>query len=321
MHLLNGLLSLLVPLRLSVVADAAGGGAGTALDSGGGGGGAGAGGGSAGGGGAAASVPSADFRTFVNPDGTIANPEGFFGKDAVHLSKRFTSPQALAKSYVSLERQLSNSRKVAVPGENSTPEEWDAFFAAAGRPGKPEEYELKAPDGLPEGVWSDDEAKEFATMAHKLGLSKKAANALVSWQAERLGKAYASQQEQAQATKDQAIATLKKDWGAAYEEQLKLAKAAAVAFGGEEILSHPLANDPAFIKAMAKAGAAISEGKLAGGRQTGLQVDTPDTIKAKIGEIQGNKSHPYWLPNHPNHMAAVEEMQRLYSKLYPDPKG
>ena len=87
-------------------------------------------------------------------------------------------------------------------------------------------------------------------------------------------------------------------------------------FGGEELLSHPLANDPAFIKAMAKAGAAISESKLAGGRQQGLQVDTPEIIKAKIGEIQANKQHPYWVATHPNHQAAVEEMARLYQKLH-----
>lgn len=316
MKLLHVLLSFLFPVRLSVVADGSGGGAGTALDSGSSGGGAGAGGGQAAGGAAGAAMASADFRTYVNPDGTIANPEGFFGKDAVHLSKRFTSPHALAKSYVSLERQLSNGNKVAVPGENATPEEWDAFFSKIGRPEKPEGYELKAPEGIPEGVWSDAEAKEFASMAHKLGLSKKAANALVAWQAERLGKAFSSQQEQAQTQRNEAIATLKKEWGAAYDEQLNLAKRAAVTFGGEEILQHPLANDPAFIKAMAKAGAAISEGKLAGGRQGGLQVDTPEIIKAKIGEIRADKSHPYNVATHPNHDMAVKEMARLYEKLH-----
>ena len=215
MKLFHVFLSFLFPVRLSVVADGGGGAASTALGSAGDSGGAGAGAGQAGGQGGGQSLSSADFRTYVNPDGTIANPEGFFGKDAVHLSKRFTSPHALAKSYVSLERQLSNGNKVAVPGDNATPEEWDAFFAKTGRPEKPEGYELKAPEGIPEGVWSDEEAKEFATMAHKLGLSKKAANALVSWQAERLGKAYASQQEQAETQRNGAIAALKKEWGAA----------------------------------------------------------------------------------------------------------
>lgn len=316
MKLIHVLLSFILPVRFYVVADGAGGGAGTALGSAGDSGGAGAGTGQAGGQGAGAGLPSVDFRTFVKEDGTIANPEGFFGKDAVHLAKRFTSPHALAKSYVSLERQLSNGNKVAVPGENATPEEWDAFFAKTGRPEKPEGYELKAPEGIPEGVWSEDEAKEFATMAHKLGLSKKAANALVSWQAQRIGKAFTAQQEQGEMLRNNAIGALKKEWGAAYDEQLKLAKAAAVTFGGDEILQHPLANDPVFIKTMAKAGAAISESKLAGGRQGGLQVETPEMLKSRIGEIRADKSHPYNVATHPNHDAAVKEMARLYEKLY-----
>ncbi len=304
------------PFRLGVVEGGNGGGGGSDGNAGGavgGSGGAGAGAGGA----AAGALPSADFRAFLNPDGTIANPEGFFGKDASHLSKRFTSPHALAKSYVSLERQLSNGNKVAIPGENSTPEEWDAFFAKIGRPEKPDGYELKAPDGLPEGVWSEDEVKEFSTMAHKLGLSKKAANALVSWQAERIGKAVQGQQQALEATKAEAVAALQKEWGGNYQANLELAKKAAITFGGEEMLQHPLANDPAFIKAMAKAGAAISEGKLAGGRQSGGAPMSVEDFKGEIGRIRGDKEHPYNLPKHPNHAAAVEQMRQLYEKAYP----
>jgi hypothetical protein len=308
-----------IPFALGVVdAGAGGSGDGAAGSAAGAGGDAGAGAGGAGAGGAAAGLASVDFRTYVNPDGTIANPEGFFGKDALHLSKRFTSASALAKSYVSLERQLSNGNKVAVPGENATPEEWEAFYSKTGRPDKPEAYELKKPDGFPDEIWSEDEVKEFSTIAHKLGLSKKAANALASWQAERVGKVFKGQQEQAEQTKVQAIDALKKEWGAGFEQNVGLAKQAAAHFGGEELLKHPLANDPLFIKAMAKAGAAISEGKLAGGRQSGLSPDTPEAVKHRIGEIRGDKSHPYNVSNHPNHNAAVAEMARLYEKAYPD---
>lgn len=313
----------LVPfLTLGVVGDGAGGGTGASVDAGGGSGGVGAGGGQGGEGSGGTTTPTLDFRTFINPDGSLAKPKEFWeAMGTPHLATRFTDLKALPKSYVSAERMLSNSKKVAVPNENSTPEEWDAFFAAAGRPGKPEEYGLAKPEGVPEEIWSEDEAKEFATLAHKLGLSKKAANALVQWQAERLGKSFSAQSEQAEQAKAQAIEGLKKEWGTGYDANLKLAKQAAVTFGGEELLNHPLANDPAFIKAMAKAGAAISEGKLAGGRQGGPGVETPETIKAEIGSIMADKNHPYWLPKHPNHEAAVEQVKRLYGKLHPEPKG
>lgn len=308
-----------LPFALGVVdAGAGGSGDGVAGSAAGAGGDAGAG-GSGAGGGAAGSVTTVDVRSFLNPDGTIAKPDEFWkAMDAPHLAKRFTSLGATAKSYVSAERMLSNGNKVAVPNENSTPEEWEAFYSKTGRPDKPEAYELKKPDGFPDEIWSEDEVKEFSTIAHKLGLSKKAANALASWQAERVGKVFKGQQEQAEQIKVQAIDALKKEWGAGFEQNVGLAKQAAAHFGGEELLKHPLANDPLFIKAMAKAGAAISEGKLAGGRQSGLSPDTPEAVKQRIGSIRGDKSHPYNVPNHPNHGAAVREMAMLYEKAYPD---
>ena len=264
-----------------------------------------------------ADVPSTDFRTFVTADGTIANPEGFFGKESSHLSKRFTSPQALAKSYVSLERQLSNSNKVAVPNENSTEEEWNAFYTKAGRPEKPEEYGLTAPEGVAKQVWNEQEVKDFSGLAHKLGLSKKSANALVSWQAERLSKAYEAQSQMADQAKTQAVDSLKKEWGGDFDKNVDLAKKAAQTFGGDELLSHPLSNDPAFIKAMARAGAAISEDKLAGGRGSGPAASDPSSVREEIGQIMSDRSNPYWLPKHPNHAASVSQVKRLYEKLHP----
>jgi hypothetical protein len=265
----------------------------------------------------AAAVPSADFRTYVNADGTIANPDGFFGNESTHLSKRFTSSQALAKSYVSLERQLSNSNKVAVPNENSTDEEWNAFFAKAGRPDKPEGYELVAPEGVAKQVWNEQEVKDFSGLAHKLGLSKKSANALVSWQAERLGKAYEAQTQMAEQAKIQTVDSLKKEWGGDFDKNVELAKKAAQTFGGDELLNHPLSNDPAFIKAMAKAGASISEDKLAGGRGSANAASDPSSVREEIGQIMSDRSNPYWLPKHPNHALAVSQVKRLYEKLHP----
>jgi hypothetical protein len=53
--------------------------------------------------------------------------------------------------------------KPIVPGENATPEEWNAFFAKAGRPEKADAYVIPDIDGVP---------KEFVQKASEIGLLK-----------------------------------------------------------------------------------------------------------------------------------------------------
>lgn len=265
---------------------------------------------------------SVDYRTFFDEKGTITKPEDFFKsiEGAEHLAKRFTSVGALAKSYVNAERQLSNGNKIAVPNENSTPEEWDAFFSKTGRPEKPEDYGIKHPEKIgesdfPKEIWSEEEAKEFSTFAHKLGLSKKSASALAEWQATKIGKAWQSQQQAQNAEKEAAIGALKKEWGVSYNDRLTLAKQAALHLGGEELLSHKLASDPAFIRAMAKAGESFAEGKLPNLRAPGMFGGDP---KKQITDIRGDKAHPYNNPKHPGHEQAVKDMTLLYQKAFPE---
>jgi len=290
-----------------------GGTGGAAGGDGGGAAGAGAGGAGASGSGAAGTPPPVtDVRTFLDEKGNFTKPD--WAADNPNLAKKFTSLGALAKSYANLERQLGNSNKVALPSVSSTKEEWDAYYTRIGRPEKPEGYGIVKPDNVPDEIWSDKDLGEFTKVAHELGLTKEQAQKLAGWQAERVGGAKTQHDQALEAIKTEAVAALKKEWGADYDANLLLAKKGAITAGGVEMLNHPLANDPVFIRAMAKIGAMTKEGAAAGMRNGAPPVDSP---RAEIAAIRGDLKHPYHHAQHPDHEAAVLRMNKLYEALNP----
>jgi hypothetical protein len=241
------------------------------------------------------------------------------------LEAKFTSPEALLKSYTSLERMLGNQNKVAIPGPNATPEERAAFFKAIGRPEKPEEYGVKMPEKLgdkpfPKELWNEERANGFTKLAHELGLTKEQAAKLAEFDLSNGVKSYESVTAAQQKAIADATAALKAEWGADYAKNLELAQKAAKQAGGDDLLTHPLANDPTFIKAMAKVGAMIVEepGGAAGARGTSHVKSDP---KQEINAIRADKNHPYHVKGHPQHDAAVKQMAALYEAAFPTAKA
>jgi hypothetical protein len=88
--------------------------------------------------------------------------------------------------------------------------------------------------------------------------------------------------------------------------------------GGEELLTHPLANDPAFIKAMAKVGAAVVEDPAADtARGTGASHRAKDPA-SEIKSIMNDPKHA-WQADYAKHghspkahADAVAHMANLY---------
>lgn len=101
---------------------------------------------------------------------------------------------------------------VALPGEG---EDATGFYAAAGRPAKPEEYEV--PDGKDLGVEFDQtEANQFRAIAHEAGLSKKQFKGIV----DKMARTRAAAALTAKNAADAAQAELKGEWGEAYDARI-----------------------------------------------------------------------------------------------------
>lgn len=271
-------------------------------------------------------VPVTDYRTFIDDKGTITKPDEFFkAAGAPHLAKRFTSVEAMAKSYVNAERMLSNSNKIAVPGDNSTPEEWEAFYSHIRGVKTEEEYAVNVPDDLKDVAMDAAAIKEFKGLMFKNGAPAKAVQAAADYYFKHTGQAIQAANQQREQAHTQAVAALEQQWGpkdgAKYKEQLALAERGAAVAGltADVLKSTPeLSNNPHYIRAMAKIGAMVKEAPAANLRNEGSSTFGGD-VAQQIKAIQNDRTHPFWVKTHPDHASAVEHMAALHAKLYPEP--
>jgi hypothetical protein len=222
---------------------------------------------------------------------------------------------ALAKGYIHAQSMVG-AEKIAVPSKHATDEDWTQVYRKLGLPESVDKYEVKAPEGaqLDEGFM-----KGFKEAALKSGVLPKQAEKLVGWYSEAASKALEAQQTALQTQRTEGLNTLKKEWGQGWDKNVAMAKAAVKEYGGEEfgkfLKDTGLTNDPAMIKFMAKLGSTLTEAQMHGagsGRMDGL---TPAEAQTKINTILSDATHPYNVGGHPNHDAAVKEVQGLWASI------
>lgn len=251
---------------------------------------------------------SFDFRSVIGDDGRFAAnwvdklPEEL-KSHAAHFSKYGTPIQALEHT-LSLSQLLGKkSDAVVIPAADASKEDWAPVLKRLGVPDSPDGYGLKVPEKLPEGVRVNEaELKEFATLAHGLGLTPQQVAKLQEYDLGRAGKSLASSAEQAQAYEEQEFAKQKeiltKEWGNGPEAIKKnaLAERAAMTFGftAEEVANDPLFRNARFVMTLARAGAAMSEDTLV----KGSDLQSSGGMKARAMDVINNPQNPlykkYW---------------------------
>lgn len=178
-----------------------------------------------------------------------------------NLGKKFTRPEALARSYESLESKIS-AKGIIPPGPNATQDERNAFYKALGRPDKPEDYAFQKPEkigdqAVPDAAWDANRAAKWQNKLHEIGVPKdqaqKIVEAAIGESVEGMSMISKAQQQIVAQGKD----ALNKEWGSDYDKNLGAAQRAAEQFGFPK--DHPGGNDPHFLKFLAKVGNAIGE--------------------------------------------------------------
>ncbi|WP_020591235.1 hypothetical protein [Kiloniella laminariae] len=165
---------------------------------------------------------------------------------------------------------------VRLPGEDASPEEVDAFYAALGVPESPEGYELQIPEAL-ELEGSEEQWGQYRSaiseLSHALGLSPQQAQALSDLDLQAKAQSMESQQvERERYLKqqvDDTISTLRQEWGPNLDANVRTANRALRAFGGSELESvlneAGVLNDPVVLRAFHKAGLSLVEDSSPGG--------------------------------------------------------
>ena len=262
------------------------------------------------------------FHSVVDPQGNLSENwyESFESEEIKNAPalRNFKTMEGMVKSLLSAQRMVGKSpHAVVIPDDTATDEERAEFFNKIGRPDSPDGYELKPPENLEEmGLqWSDETAKAFSNKAHELGLTKQQAQALSDWHNEITMQSLKSADEQVGQEYEQASAELKKEWGNAYDANVKLVDTFINKLGlSELVVNKGLANDPLFIKAMRGIAVKTSEDQFIEGDIH----STPANIQAEINKIMGDKNHPYFNADHPAHGDAVKKLNELYAKMHPE---
>ena len=231
--------------------------------------------------------------------------------------EKFEDVGALAQSYVELQSKLGKD-KIVLPGEKATQDDWNAFYAAAGRPDAPDKYALPEDVQLPEGFKMDEAGlEEFKKVSHGLGLSEKQVAGLYKFYAENQGSQWKMMQESANEQHQEALNALQKEWGAGFATMKDRAnRALSVALGDNAAaVVEKYGNDPDVIKAFANLGGLLSDDVL-GDRGKGAGTETIQEAQSKINEIMTNQQHPYHVASHPEHNASVEEVEKLFNIVH-----
>lgn len=264
-------------------------------------------------------APSIKFTELIGEDGGLKDnwtdllPEDMKADACFKSIKTFP---ALAKSFQAAQK-LVGSEKVALPGKNSTKEEKEAFFNKIGRPETAEGYKFVKPESIPADKWDDTRVKAFASKAHSMGITQEQFAELVNYDTELKLQGLKQGDEQKVQAQNECVEELRKEWGGAYHQELAKAQRAATTFGSlADLEEMGVADNPKFLKMLAKIGGTISEDRMRGADSMLVPMDA----MSKIKEVQGDKTHPYNIKDHPAHENAVKDMERLFAQAYPDTK-
>lgn len=240
--------------------------------------------------------------TETNPgDQVVSSPSA----EQLILGK-FKTHDDLAKAYTNLESMLG--KKVA----GLTPEEAITLKELQGRPKSLEDYKV------PEGITTED-AQWFREKAFKLGLSNNDALELMAGYVETSKAASEASLKIQEARHQENIMALQKEWGAAFDQRIALAKEGALAVGGEELINilgeAGLGTHPTVIKALANIGKSLKEDSIPTSQHGAKFGLTPADAKREIDlkMIDKDFRDAYFDARNPGHSAAVAEMERLFT--------
>jgi len=252
----------------------------------------------------------------VNADGELREgwrdtlPEDIRGEKVFDRVSNF---EGVMKSLASAEKMIGRD-KVPIPTEASTDVEWDAFYVAGGRPETAADYNFTRPEELPEEQPEEHYNQELATAAqelfHKIGLSKKQANALFAFNNNNAIAQLAKNAQDDKFAMEELKNGLYKDWGNAYEQKKNFGNVAIEegVRGDEEFkirLTQKFGNDPDFIRFAANLGSKFSET----GSPPAAMIPTPGDIQDQINAIE--QSPAYKSKDKKIRFAAAEKAMRL----------
>ena len=240
---------------------------------------------------AAMLTPSAPI--IVNQDGSFgenwrnALPEEIRGEECWDVVTDFGN---MAKQFVN-QRKAIGKDKVVLPGANATPEEKSAFYDSIGRPKTPADYKVDVPEEMSE-FYTPEVVAEQAKLAHEIGATNEQFAAYMQKSMERDAQLIQQQAEARTQAVRSAEDTLRKEFGAAYDQRIHVAnRLVSEALPNEEAqmdFIEKFGSDPDFIRFASVVGGRLVESKALVAE---LSTDTPGEAQKKINQLMATPGY------------------------------
>lgn len=234
-------------------------------------------------------------------------------------TKGFSGPQAVLESYRNFEKLqgVPQDRLLKLPEKDDDPS-WGQIWDRLGKPKEAKEYAVEVPKD-----YGDEKFAEWAKNTfHELNMPRKQAEALAKKWNEYIGAQLETGKSARQAESVQQQASLKKEWGAAFEQNIDQAGRAARQLGFDAETINKLEASMGFagvMKLMHSLSAKVGEDTFVGSSQNGGSFKgmlTPEQAMHRISSLKGDPDFTRRYIN--GESAPREEMERLHKMAYPD---
>ncbi len=262
-------------------------------------------------------APTGEPTSYIGEDGDTLL-DGWKGK---YLSEdirgeavfdRAKTLSGLFKTTASAERMIG-ADKMVKPSDKFGDEDWDAYHAAGGWTNEP--IPISAPEGLPEGIWSNERAKTYSDGFNKLRLNPKQVAGIMEMHNADLIQQITDNINNTDTASAQLKTDLLSEKGNAYT-QFEHNGNVAIERGSEgespefkERIVKKYGNDPDIVRLLGNLGGRIGE---SGSVSVVQMAATPVDIEAKLDEIRN--SDAFMKPTHPGHKAAMANVARLHEE-------
>ncbi len=263
----------------------------------------------------------------VNHEGVLRDgwrdtlPEDIRGEKVFDRVSNF---EGAMKSLASAERMVGKD-KIPIPNEASSDVEWDAYFVAGGRPNTAGDYNLTRPEELPEEYYNQELATAAQELFHKIGLSKKQADALFTFNNNTVITQLAKNVQDAELEAGTLKDGLYSDWGNAFEQKKHMGNVAIeTGTNGDvefkERITVKFGNDPDFIRFASNLGGKFAEAS----SPAAASIPTPADIQESIDNEIANPAYGTDYMKHgftkAQHQAQVKKVSLLFQQKTKDVK-
>jgi len=255
-------------------------------------------------------IPNARLERIMNDQGDFSH-EWYkqFEELAPHAStlSKFRRPEALAKSYATLERMKG------YPGiENSR--QMESFRRIVGLPESMEEYKVTRPEGAPDEAWDPALVDKISKLAYEYGIPAPAMDALTQCYCGENRQAIEQQAAMQEESIQQAQSQLQREWGSRYEDNMNSVGHVLQQLGDqanvnlEDLAENPaLRANPDFVKLMFEASKLLNEAPL----HEGKSINRKDEAHRIAHDSQHPLHEAYMRSSHPQHRYANEQYDRF----------